>query len=397
MTLMFALAGVLFQSYVARKTITALATLTRWPRRRIRLITIAVIIWLALYPLLILGSYLFRFDQLAQAFQRANLLRDALITYPFWIGIIFAIQITMPLLITDIVRLVLFPLYRKHRARWLNLQSITTIALLVIGLVYVTARIYSDTFTLRTRETEVRIANLPKDLDGFRIVQIADMQADGRTNGRLLDAYIERINGLQPDLIVFGGDLVTGGTDYIETGAQAMSRMKARLGVYACLGDHDFFSNRDMVAGSLTANGITLLDNSAKVIEVGAARLWLAGITNVYRTRPAPGALATIEQQRPQSLVSILLTHQPSGWLVDYAAEHHYDLLTAGHTHGGQIVFPLPGFLLTGSSFETAYVTGFYSVGPMLVSINNGLGLTLAAVRYHAPAEVTLLTLRATE
>ncbi|HSF23722.1 MAG TPA: metallophosphoesterase, partial [Blastocatellia bacterium] len=92
--------------------------------------------------------------------------------------------------------------------------------------------------------------------------------------------------------------------------------------------------------------------------------------------------------------LSILLTHQPSTWLVRLAADREFDMFLGGHTHGGQIVFPLPGFLLTGSSFETDYVTGFHRVGSMLVSINNGLGLTLAPIRYHAPAEVTLIVLR---
>jgi predicted MPP superfamily phosphohydrolase len=89
-----------------------------------------------------------------------------------------------------------------------------------------------------------------------------------------------------------------------------------------------------------------------------------------------------------------MLTHQPSEWLVDYSLKQGYNLFVAGHTHGGQIVFPVPGFLLTGSSFETDYVTGFYQVGEMLVSVNNGLGMTLAPVRYHAPAEVTLILLK---
>ena len=397
MTMWFALASLPFQLYVARKAFTAIATLTRWPRGGIRLVAIGILIWVALYPLTLLVSTRFGFNQAAQAFQDASFARDALITYPFWVGIIFAIQISMPLLVTDIVRLALYPLYSKHRVAWLNIQSITVIALLALGLIYVIARIYLDTFTLRTRAREVRIANLPKELDGFRIAQIADMQADGRTNGKLLAAYVDRINSLNPDLVLFGGDMVTGGTDYIETGAETLSKLNARYGVYSCLGDHDFFADHEWVARSQKENGITLLDNSAKVIEVGAASLWLAGITNVYRTRPAPRSLAALEQQRPPNMASILLTHQPSEWLVDYAAANHYDLLTAGHTHGGQIVFPLPGFLLTGSSFETHYVTGFYPVGGMLVSINNGLGLTLAAVRYQAPAEVTLLTLRAAE
>ena len=395
MLLMFALAGALFQLYVARKTINAVSNATGWSKQRVRLSAIAVAIWVVLYPLLMLGGYLLNFDQVFQAFQKANLARDVLFTFPFWVGVIFAIQIAMPLLIMDGAKLLLFPLYKKHKVKWLKVESLLVIAFAIAGAVYVIARIYNDTFTLRTRETEMRIANLPKELDGFRIAQIADMQADGRTNGRLLQTYVERVNGLKPDIILFGGDLVTGGTDYIETGAEAMSKMEARYGVYACLGDHDFFSNRDMVARSLVENGITLLDNSAKVIPVGSAQLSLTGITNVYRTRPAPRTLASLEQGREESAVRILLTHQPSEWLVDYASERGYDLLVAGHTHGGQIVFPLPGFLLTGSSFETAYVTGFYKVGPMLVSINNGLGLTLAAVRYHAPAEVTLITLRA--
>jgi predicted MPP superfamily phosphohydrolase len=80
--------------------------------------------------------------------------------------------------------------------------------------------------------------------------------------------------------------------------------------------------------------------------------------------------------------------------LVKHAEENDYDLFLAGHTHGGQIAFPLPGFLLTGSSFETPYVSGFYRAGSMLVSVTNGLGLTLAPVRYNAPAEITLITLR---
>lgn len=397
MLLMFALAGGLFQLYVARKMITALSTVTQWPKRRVRLTAIAIAVWIILYPLLMAGSYFFGFDQVSQAFQRSDLIRDALFTYPFWIGVIFAIQVALLFLIMDAVRLLLFPLYKKHKVRWLKLQSLIVIALAVAGVVYVIARIYGDTFTVRTREGELRVKNLPAALDGFRIVQIADVQADGRTNGNKLQRYIDLVNRLEADIVLFGGDLVTGGTDYIETGAQAMSRMEAKYGVYACLGDHDFFSNSEKVANSLKANGITLLDNAAKLVPVGSTNIALTGITNTYRTRLTATTLDAVEQGRPQGPVNILLTHQPSEWLVAYAAEHNYDLFVAGHTHGGQIAFPLPGFLLTGSSFETRYVTGFYKVGEMLVSINNGLGMTLAPVRYQAPAEVTVITLRAAQ
>jgi predicted MPP superfamily phosphohydrolase len=393
MLLLFTLAGALFQWYVASKTVNAIAVLTRLKRKTIRLAVIALLLWVSLYPMLILGSYFLGGGRLAQSLQSSNPALDWLITYPFWAGIIAAIQVALLLLATDVMRLLLTLVYRKHVIIWRGAQAWLTLILVCAGTVYVAARIYNDTFTARVRARELQIPGLPEELEGFRIAQIADVQADGRTSGAKLQNYVDTVNSLKPDLILYGGDLVTSGTDYIEAGAKAVGKMEARHGTYACLGDHDFFSDRDLVAQALESNGVTVLDNVATLVPVGSTYISLTGVTNVYRTRPTTGALESIERQRPRGPVNVLLTHQPSEWLVDYAAGHDYDLLVAGHTHGGQIVFPLPGFLLTGSSFETRYVTGFYSAGPLTVSINNGLGLTLAPVRYHAPAEVTLISL----
>jgi predicted MPP superfamily phosphohydrolase len=389
------LAGGLFQWYVARRTIKSVATISGWSEKRIRTTTLAIFFWIISYPLVMIASYFLGFGNIARALQSSSALLDALIVYPFWIGIVFAVQVALLLLLIDLTRLVLFPIYKKRKARWAQAQAWVVVALVLTGAIYVPARVYSDTLRLRTRETELRVADLPAELDGFRIVQIADLQADGRTKGDKLQAYVDRVNQLKPDLILFAGDLVTSGTDYVETGAEAMGKMESRYGIYACLGDHDFFSNRQMVAASLQKNGVTVLDNVAAIVPVGPSFISIAGITNVYaRPRPTPDALEAIEQQRPDAPVDIFLTHQPSPAIVDYATAKGYDLFVAGHTHGGQIVFPLPGFLLTGSSFETRYVTGFYDVGRMLASITNGLGLTLAPIRYHAPAEVTLILLR---
>jgi predicted MPP superfamily phosphohydrolase len=110
--------------------------------------------------------------------------------------------------------------------------------------------------------------------------------------------------------------------------------------------------------------------------------------------RAIESSLDDIEKTRPAASLSIFLTHQPSEPLVNYAAKRDYDLFVAGHTHGGQIVLPLPWVLITGSSLETPYVTGFEKVGSMLVSVTNGLGLTLAPIRYNAPAEVTMIRIR---
>ncbi|HLG14616.1 MAG TPA: metallophosphoesterase [Blastocatellia bacterium] len=395
MTLMLALAGLAFQFYIGRKTTNALATLTGWPKKRIRLSAAAIALWVVTYPLVVLTSYIFQINGVYQSFQASSLARDALITYPFWIGVILAIQLALFFLVLDAARLLLLPVYKRHKPKWLRVEAWAVLALFCAGLVYVVARVYVDLNHTRIRRTELQIASLPKELDGFRIVQIADVQADGRTTAARVRRHIDAVNRSNPDLVLVAGDLVTSGTGYIEAGAAALGRIQSRHGVYACLGDHDFFSNRDSVTRNLEKNGITVLDNTSVVVPVGSTSLSLTGITNVYPSRPPRATLDTVEQHREHRAVNILLTHQPSNTLVDWARQKGYDVFLAGHTHGGQIVFPLPGFLLTGSSFETRYVSGFYKTGGMLVSINNGLGVTLAPVRYNAPAEVTLIVLKA--
>jgi predicted MPP superfamily phosphohydrolase len=394
MLIYITLAAGLLQWYVAVRVTESISLLTGWKKIRIRISAVLVALWLIAYPSAMLCGYWFDLDGVNRNLQHSNALLDALITYPYWIGIILAFQLSMVLLAIDALRYILFPFYRKRRDRWAKAQAWFAVILFFGGILYSSLRVYLDTFTIRVRETQLQIDNLPAELDGFRILQIADLQADGRTNGSKLENYIAEVNRLDPDLIIFGGDLVTSGLDHIETGSQALGRLRARRGVYACLGDHDYFSNPALVTSSLERNGVTVLNNTATVIPVGSTFISITGLTNVYRTRPAQNTLQTIEQQRPRGPVNILLTHQPSPDIVAYATRNEYELLAAGHTHGGQIVFPLPGFLLTPSSFETDYVSGFYRVGPTMVSVTNGLGLTLAPVRYHAPSEITLITLK---
>jgi len=387
---MIALAGLLFQLYGAGRAVTALATITGWPKRRLRVGAGALILYLAILPLSLLLGYVFGFNT---SFQGSPLF-DRVFTYPFWIGIAFGVQLFILLVVIGIAKLALLPIYRRNRTKWRSLEAWVVAGVVGVTAVYVTARVYSDTFLLRTRSAELRVAGLPEELGGFRIVHIADIQVDRRTNGSKLDTYVDTINGLKPDLILFSGDTVTSGTAFVDQAAEALGKLRSRYGTYACLGDHDYFADFRLVVDRLQTHGVVVLQNETATVPVGKGSIVITGVTNVYRNQLSDGVVDKLARERPEGSTSILLTHQPSTWLVGTAADRKYDLFLAGHTHGGQIVFPLPGFLLTGSSFETKYVTGFHNVGSMLVSINNGLGLTLAPIRYHAPAEITLIVLR---
>jgi uncharacterized protein len=394
MTLMLALVGSLLQIYVALKIANSLAEVSGWQKKTTRWRVLFFVLWFNSYPLLLVISYILGFDNLLRTLQRPGALAKTLSVYPFWLGLVFAAQLAMFFIMLDVASLFLSRFSGNYKKRWPTHRVRIALALTVIIAIYAMARVYSDTWTVRTRERVIEIANLPAELEGFRVVHIADLQAAIETNGSKLQNYVDIVNGLDADVIFFSGDLVTSGTEFIETGAQAMSKMVAEHGVYACIGDHDLFSDKQMVKKSLQENGINVLDNLAAIIPVAGSAVSITGVTYAYRERPTSGTLATIEEQRPKGAVNIFLVHQPAQSMVDYAKEKGYELFLAGHTHGGQIAFPLPGFLLTGSSFETRYVTGFYQAGKMLVSVNNGLGLTLAPIRYQAPAEVTLIRLK---
>jgi len=125
------------------------------------------------------------------------------------------------------------------------------------------------------------------------------------------------------------------------------------------------------------------------LLEVGEASVGVAVTTNAYSSRPdSDGGID------PAGDVSILLTHQTSSDYVEAVSRLGFDMMLTGHTHGGQINLNWFGYRLNASSFETPYVSGLYGIGDLILSVTNGLGLTLAPFRYLAPAEITLITLR---
>jgi uncharacterized protein len=380
-----------FEFYAASRISRALITATGWRRSQVRLATFTVVFYPALYPIISIVDFLI--NQRPPT-QRAGALWDALLIYPFWCGLVFIVQLCILLIVLDACSLLLRLILNRYKERIRSVAAVLTVVLAPAVPIYCGYRIRTDMFSVKVVRTTLSVPGLPKDLEGLRIAQITDVHVDNRTNGAKLANYIDTVNRENPDLVIFCGDLISSGTSYIDQAAEALGRLKASRGIYACLGDHDYFSDPDLVANALENHGITVLRNSVKVIPIGDGTISLTGLTNVYAKRPGSAELKTLEDARPKTALDIFYTHQPSNNLVASVAQSGYPLFLAGHTHGGQIVFPLPCLLLTGSSFETHYVTGFFEQGSTFVSICNGLGMTLAPIRYQAPAEVTVIEVR---
>jgi hypothetical protein len=229
-----------------------------------------------------------------------------------------------------------------------------------------------------------------------------------------MENYVNAVNKLEPDIILFTGDLVTYGEEHIDIGAEMMGRLKARYGVYACLGDHDYWANPEMVVRSLEESGVIILEDEDYTLGVkpeksgfielgmatedgsftGSANIHMTFVTNIYSKRPNEEILKTLATEGTNPTIKIFVTHQPSEGLIRFAVKNNYDIFLAGHTHGGQVVITLFGIKLTPVLFETSFLSGQYRFDSMFVNVNNGLGLTFSPVRYNSPATVTLIELR---
>jgi uncharacterized protein len=237
-------------------------------------------------------------------------------------------------------------------------------------------------------ELVVRIPGLPKVLDGYTIAQVSDLHAGINVRERDLMEGFERVREAKPDLIVATGDLVDFDPLYAPMLARALSTLRARDGVFAIPGNHDYYSGIGDVLGALRGTAIQVLMNRGLVIRPGdGGGFALLGVDDMWGYRsggPGPDldeAIAMVPPDRPR----ILLAHQPN--FVHHAAGK-VALQLSGHTHGGQIN---PGF--TPAKLFMPFVAGRYDVDETILYVNRGFGVVGPPARVGAPPEVTRVVL----
>lgn len=331
------------------------------------------------------------FAKTARSAREGNRFWDILLSYPFWIGIIILIEVIPWLLAIDFIRFPFYPYFQKYKSTWLDIQNRIILAIFLVFIIYILFKVFVDTVRIRVSEILLPYRKLPYSLDGLKIVHISDIQADSRTRRRKIKRYVKKVNKLKPDIVFFTGDLATNGNKYIEQGANALGNFEAQFGTYACLGDHDYWSDSNKIIDSLNESGVKILEDTNQFILVGKESFLVTFITNIYSKRPNLDKLNFLMGQQPRGVLDIVVTHQPSEAIIELAAERGYHLFLAGHTHGGQIVIKPFGLNIAIPRIESPFYRGVYHVEQLLVSINNGLGFKFAPLRYNAPAEITLI------
>jgi len=271
------------------------------------------------------------------------------------------------------------------------LTRVTGGAALAVGSTSVAAGMVSARGEHQTVDVEVPLAKLPRALDGFTIVQITDLHVGMTIDRAFVQRVVDHANGLAPDLIALTGDLVDGKVEDLRAEVAPLGELRARHGVFAITGNHEYYSGADAWIAEITRLGARYLRNQRVTIGDGDARFELAGVDD-YTAESYPGHgedMAAAVAGRDPSRALVLLAHQPRQ--VRHAALHGVDLQLSGHTHGGQI-FPWHYIV---KMQQGGLLAGRYEHEGTQLYVSRGCGYWGPPVRLLAPLEITRIILRA--
>lgn len=231
-------------------------------------------------------------------------------------------------------------------------------------------------------------------LRGLRIAVIADLHGGSPYIGKdKIDAVVAMTNAAHPDLVLMTGDYVAGVPHFwggphisIEIIAAHLKALKAPLGVYAVLGNHDNWSDPGRVVAALRQNGIVVLDNDRRMLAAPHGALTLVGIGD--QRSHADNAARALAGIAPGTQ-ALCFTHAPDLFV---ELPPTCALTLAGHTHGGQVALPLLGRLVVPSRF--GYDAGLFHRDGKMLFVSTGIGTSIMPVRFGVPPEISLLLLQ---
>ena len=244
----------------------------------------------------------------------------------------------------------------------------------------------------RVREVDVPIADLPADLEGVRILHLSDIHLSAFLSegefARVVDASLE----LRPHLAVVTGDLISGPRDPLDACIRQLARLKADAGIFGCMGNHERYAKSEAYTERECAKrGIRFLRGHAERLRFGNSVMNVAGCDFVsFRQRRT--YLAGMDRLVEPGAFNVLLQHNPDVFPV--SARQGYNLLLAGHTHGGQVTVEILEQSINPARFFTPFVYGTYHAGKAAAYVTRGIGTIGVPARIGAPPEISVLRLR---
>jgi len=305
----------------------------------------------------------------------------------------------------------------SYFARWFvgrRWQIITLIGsfLLSFGISIVIAYgIFIGRYQVFVEKQNLYFDNLPPQLDGFKIVQISDIHLGSfGKNPKVLKETAKLVEELQPDLLLFTGDIVNNFSEEMNGFEPYLAQLSAKYGKYAIQGNHDYGdyydwtdsiskrNNLNQIESGLANVGFKLLANQWDNIVVKDTSFALIGVENWgHPPFPQYANLDIAMREIPANAFKILMTHDPAHWDAVVVPQTDIPLSLSGHTHGGQF-----GVKIGGIEFSPIYLIqkrwgGLYETDNQFLYVNRGLGTIGFSGRIEMNPEITLLTLYRTK
>ena len=244
----------------------------------------------------------------------------------------------------------------------------------------------AEPYSLDVTRHDVPAPGLPAALTGLRVAHLTDLHYGRTTPVSILKETVRRTSLLAPDLIVLTGDYVTGSWKHAEPLAKLLAGLKPRLGMWACLGNHDYVTSSFRVVRALEeVGGVRVLRNDAAEVAPG---LWVVGVEDHLRGVPS---LAPFASRIPENAACLFLVHEPPGVAM---VEDRPWVALSGHTHGGQVRLGGRALHLPPGMKGFPLSAGWGTFGKARLFVSRGIGNPGLPVRLNCAPELALHTLR---
>ena len=241
--------------------------------------------------------------------------------------------------------------------------------------------------SLVVEEVRIELKRLPSNLDGFRIVHLSDTHHSPFTGIEHIQNAVRIANDLSPDVVLLTGDYVSHEKEYVAPVAIELGKLEAEYGIHACLGNHDHWTDADLVTSRFREAGIRMLVNEGFRFVARDQAFWLCGVDDYMVKRT--DLRAALEGSYPDEM-KMLLAHNPL--IIRQAAKMDVDVMFSGHTHGGQIKLKDKDKMR--QTIRRKLSSGLNRRKKTQIYITRGIGTVVLPVRYQCPPEVSLIELR---
>jgi len=267
---------------------------------------------------------------------------------------------------------------------------------------------FGNKYRYVNRRVKLSFKNLPEGFRGIKILQISDIHSGSFTNKQAVEKGVEKILKEKADLILFTGDLVNDRSDEMKDYMDVFNRIKAPMGVYSTLGNHDYGdytqwpseeakrANLERLKAIHAELGWRLLMNEHVVLERNGSQVALLGIENWSAKGHFPkyGKMKNAYQGCQSFPFKILMSHDPSHWDAEVRTKYpDVDLMLSGHTHGMQFGVELPGIKWSPVQYMYKQWAGLYEEKHQKLYVNRGFGFIGYPGRVGILPEITIFQL----